>query len=207
MNLFYKSLGQIHTLLSLRIGAILIQMLTILVVHFGLEITLPLTPLFAIVGLEIIFTIVSYFYYKSGKEADRKSLFIQILADTLFLSLLLYFSGGATNAFVSLLLIPIAIAAVTLTPLMLSIIALLAVFSYSVFLWLMPMHVMHGNMEGHFIGMWVNFLFSTSVVAFVVANMARRINQRELAIAAYREEQLKQEKVISLGVASAQVTH
>jgi two-component system sensor histidine kinase RegB len=37
--------------------------------------------------------------------------------------------------------------------------------------------------------------------------MARSINQRELAIAAYRENLLKQEQVTSLGVASAQVTH
>jgi two-component system sensor histidine kinase RegB len=36
---------------------------------------------------------------------------------------LLFFSGGATNAFVSLLLIPIAIAAVTLTPLLLAVVA------------------------------------------------------------------------------------
>ena len=66
---------------------------------------------------------------------------------------------------------------------------------------------MHGNMEGHFIAMWINFLFSAIVVATVVGKMARSINQRELAISAFREEQLKQEKVIALGVASAQVTH
>jgi two-component system sensor histidine kinase RegB len=44
-------------------------------------------------------------------------------------------------------------------------------------------------------------------VAIVVGKMARSINQRELAIAAYRENLLKQEQVTSLGVASAQVTH
>jgi two-component system sensor histidine kinase RegB len=37
--------------------------------------------------------------------------------------------------------------------------------------------------------------------------MARSINRQELAIAAYRENLLKQEQVTSLGVASAQVTH
>ena len=62
-------------------------------------------------------------------------------------------------------------------------------------------------MQGHFIGMWVNFLFSTLVVALVVARLARSINEKELAIAHYREEQLKQEKIIALGIASAQVTH
>jgi two-component system sensor histidine kinase RegB len=55
--------------------------------------------------------------------------------------------------------------------------------------------------------MGINFLFSSLVVAIVVGKMARSINQRELAIAAYRENLLKQEQVTSLGVASAQVTH
>jgi two-component system sensor histidine kinase RegB len=55
--------------------------------------------------------------------------------------------------------------------------------------------------------MGINFLFSTLVVALVVGKMARSINQQELAIAAYRENLLKQEQVTSLGVASAQVTH
>ena len=62
-------------------------------------------------------------------------------------------------------------------------------------------------MEGHFIGMGINFLFSALVVALVVGKMARSINERELAIAAYRENLLKQDQVTSLGVASAQVTH
>jgi two-component system sensor histidine kinase RegB len=132
---------------------------------------------------------------------------VQICADIVFLSLLLFFSGGATNAFVSLLLIPIAIAAVTLSPILLALVAILAITSYSILLWFLPMSVMHGNMQGHFIGMGINFLFSTLVVALVVGKMARSINRQELAIAAYRENLLKQEQVTSLGVASAQVTH
>ncbi len=123
------------------------------------------------------------------------------------MSLLLFFSGGATNAFVSLLLIPIAIAAVTLPPALLAFVALMAIGSYTILLCFLPMSVMHGNMEGHFIGMGINFLFSALVVALVVGKMARSINQRELAIAAYRENLLKQDQVMSLGVASAQVTH
>lgn len=62
-------------------------------------------------------------------------------------------------------------------------------------------------MEGHFIGMWINFLLSASVVALVVGKMARSLGEQQLALAAYRENLLKQEQVISLGVASAQITH
>jgi len=207
MSLFFRKFNQVRTVLLLRSAAIIIQLILIFFVNEILEYQLPWLPLIVIILIEAFFTLASYFYYRSGKEADQLALLGQICADILFLSFILYYSGGATNAFVSLLLIPIAIAAVTLTPLLLGAVALLAVASYSVLLWLLPMSVMHGNMEGHFIGMWINFLFSSIVVATVVGQMARRISQKEQAIAAFREEQLKQEKVMSLGVASAQITH
>jgi len=207
MSLFFRKFNQVRTVLLLRSVAIIIQLILIFFVNEILEYQLPWLPLIVIIIIEALFTLASYFYYRSGKEADQLALLGQICADILFLSFILYYSGGATNAFVSLLLIPIAIAAVTLTPLLLGTVAFLAVVSYSVLLWLLPMSVMHGNMEGHFIGMWINFLFSSIVVATVVGQMARRISQKELAIAAFREEQLKQEKVMSLGVASAQITH
>jgi two-component system sensor histidine kinase RegB len=207
MSLFFRKFNQVRTVLLLRSVAIIIQLILIFFVNVVLAYQLPWLPLIIVILSEILFTLVSYLYYRSGKEADKFALLGQVCADILFLALILYYSGGATNAFVSLLLIPIAIAAVTLPPLMLGGVALLAIASYSVLLWLLPMSVMHGNMESHFIGMWINFLFSSIVVATVVGRMARRISQKELAIAAFREEQLKQEKVMSLGVASAQITH
>jgi two-component system sensor histidine kinase RegB len=207
MSLFLLKFNQVRTVILLRSIAIVIQLILIFFVNVILEYELPWLPLLIVISIEALFTLGSYLYYRSGKEADRIALLGQICADILFLSFILYYSGGATNAFVSLLLIPIAIAAVTLTPLFLGAVALLAIVSYSVLLWLLPMSVMHGNMEGHFIGMWINFLFSSIVVATVVGQMARRISQKEHAIAAFREEQLKQEKIMSLGVASAQITH
>ncbi len=207
MSWLLKRANQVHLIMVLRCIAIVIQLLLIIFVNQVLQYHLPWAPLAIIIIAEVFFTLVSFYYYFFKRNVTHQAIVIQVCADILFLSLLLYFSGGATNAFVSLLLIPIAIAAVTLTPLLLSIVALLAILSYSILLWLLPMGIMHGNMEGHFIGMWVNFLFSTLVVALVVGKMARSINQRELALASYREDLLKQEQVISLGVASAQVTH
>ena len=211
MPQFFKRTSQIQAIIALRSIAIAIQLLLILFVNLGLAYELPWMPLVTVISLEVLFTFSSYLYYSrqhlSEKKANQKAILVQICADIIFLSLLLFFSGGATNAFVSLLLIPIAIAAVTLTPLLLTVVAFLAIASYSILLWSLPMSVMHGNMQGHFIGMGINFLFSALVVAIVVGKMARSINQQELAIAAYRENLLKQEQVTSLGVASAQVTH
>ncbi|MCW8833374.1 MAG: ATP-binding protein, partial [Colwellia sp.] len=203
----FKSSKQIQLVLALRSAAIIVQFFLILFVNIGLNYQLPWTPLFSVIALELVFTFASVLFYRNKQQISQSALLVQICADILFLSTLLFFSGGATNAFVSLLLIPIAIAAVTLSPSLLALVAILAIASYSVLLWFLPMSMMHGNMEGHFIGMGINFLFSALVVAIVVGKMARSINQRELAIAAYRENLLKQDQVTSLGVASAQVTH
>lgn len=211
MRPLFNKTSKIEVIIALRCVAILIQLLLILFVNLGLAYQLPWTPLITIIALEAFFTLGSYLYYRHNHLSEintiQKAVLVQICADIVFLSLLLFFSGGATNAFVSLLLIPIAIAAVTLSPILLALVAILAITSYSILLWFLPMSVMHGNMQGHFIGMGVNFLFSTLVVALVVGKMARSINRQELAIAAYRENLLKQEQVTSLGVASAQVTH
>ena len=203
----FKVSKQVQSVLVLRSAAIAIQLLLILFVNLVLSYQLPWAPLFSVIVLELVFTFASFIFYRKKQQMSQLALLIQICADILFLSLLLLFSGGATNAFVSLLLIPIAISAVTLPPSLLALVAFLAIASYSILLWFLPMSVMHGNMQGHFIGMGINFLFSALVVAIVVGKMARSINQRERAISAYRENLLKQEQVTSLGVASAQVTH
>ena len=203
----FKLSNPIQIVLALRSIAIVIQLLLILFVNLGLNYQLPWAPLAGVISLELAYTFMSFVFYHKKLQVSQSALLLQICADIVFLSLLLFFSGGATNAFVSLLLLPIAIAAVTLPAILLAFVAVLAIASYSILLWFLPMSEMHGNMQGHFIGMGINFLFSALVVALVVGKMARSINQRELAIAAYREDLLKQEQVTSLGVVSAQVTH
>jgi len=194
-------------ILLLRSASIVIQSALVIFVNLVLEYQLPWLAIFTIIFVESVFNALTYFFQKPENANSPSFVFFQLSADVIFLTALLYFSGGATNAFVSLLLIPIAIAAVVLPARLMTVIAIEAVVAYSVLLWLMPMHVMHGNMEGHFIGMWLNFLFTAIVVISVVSNMAKAINKNKLTIAKYREQQLKQEQIIALGVASAQVTH
>jgi len=207
--MFFNSskISLINTVVLLRSCSVIIQMSLVLIVNLFLDYELPWQPLLWVIGVEAVFNGACFLYCRNNQYNQKLNLFIQLLADVCFLGCLLYFSGGATNAFVSLLLIPIAIAAVTLPMLYLSVVACSAVATYSLLLWLMPMSVMHGNMEGHFIAMWINFIFSAVVVSIVIGGMAKAITYRELTIAKFREKQLKQEKIIALGVASAQVTH
>jgi two-component system sensor histidine kinase RegB len=63
------------------------------------------------------------------------------------------------------------------------------------------------DMQHHLTGMWVNFILSALVVVVVVASMIRTMNRQERIISAQREEQLRQEQLLSLGAAAAQFAH
>ena len=197
----------IQRLFLLRSIAILIQFSTVMLVYYVMSLQISLQPLLAIIGIETLFHIASVYFFKN-RDAGNLAIVCQLLADILFLSVLLSLSGGATNAFVSLLLLPIIIAAVSLPSRYLSIISLAAISAYSFLLIRVPAHSMHQmDMNNHFIGMWFNFLLSIVVVTIVVGTMARIISNREQAIALHRDEQLRSEQLLALGSASAQVTH
>lgn len=198
----------ISRLLMLRSGAIAVQLIAVLSVYFLLEHQIALMPLLAVITLEAVFQLASIFAYRNVSQAKPVGMLMQLTADVLFLTILLSLSGGATNAFVSLLLLPIMIAAITLSARGLAYIAVLAIAAYSMLLIKMPEHSMHQmNMSGHFIGMWVNFVISACVIALVIGAMNRALQQRERTIAKVREKQLRSEQLVTLDGAAAQITH
>ena len=203
----YQNMTIIQRLFLLRTVAILIQLLTVLTVYFVMSLQIALLPLMVVIIVESLFHFLSIMVFRR-RDAGNAAIVFQLVADVIFLTILLSLSGGATNAFVSLLLLPIVIAAVSLPAGYLLFISLSAITSYSILLLTLPEHTMHNmDMSNHFIGMWANFLLSVLVVSFVVGAMARVITNRERAIALQREDQLKSEQLLALGVASAQVTH
>jgi two-component system sensor histidine kinase RegB len=192
----------------LRSGAIAVQLIAVLSVYFILEYQIALLPLLLVITVEVIFQVVSVLAYRNINQVKALGMLMQLTADVLFLTLLLFLSGGATNAFVSLLLLPIMIAAVTLSEKGLAYIAILAITAYSFLLIKMPQHTMHQmDMSSHFIGMWVNFVLSASIIALVIGAMNRALKERERTIANVREKQLRNEQLVTLDGAAAQITH
>ncbi len=202
----FKMMGAIERILLLRTMAIVIQLCAVIGFFVVMPQDITIIPLLSIIALETVFHLFSWRRYRHH-QASSFAVAAQAIADIVFLTLLMAYSGGATNAFVSLLLMPIVIGAVSLPTRMLAFVSLCAVIAYSALLMSLPTHQHHMDMTNHFIGMWVNFLLSVIVVTLVVGTMSKMITNRERAIAKQREEQLRSEQLISLGVASAQVTH
>jgi two-component system sensor histidine kinase RegB len=63
------------------------------------------------------------------------------------------------------------------------------------------------DMGSHYLGMWFNFVISALVLTVTVGFIAKRIRQKNAELRYLREAQLRQEKILALGTASAQMAH
>ena len=123
---------------------------------------------------------------------------VQLLVDVVALSLLLYFSGGPSNPFISLYLVQIALAAMILRAPGAWLVTLACVLAYTLLmLWHWPLPLaMHGGsgFRLHVWGMWVNFLLSTAIIIVFVITLLRRLRARDEELADLRDARLRDEQ-------------
>ena len=204
-----KNLDTSDQLTLLRLGSLLLKIgLTFTAADtFGLSLTSSVVYLGLL--LEISYVVITF----SGRDLISRfkhNFFILLLIDTLFWIAWLYFTGGATNAFISLLLLPIAISVVVLpqwAPWSLTLLSSLA-YSLMIFSGSDP-HTMHHDMDmnSHYLGMWFNFLISALVLTTSMSYIAKRMLKQEVELSYMREAQLRQERLLALGTVSAQMAH
>ncbi len=204
----------------LRLTGLLLQLLLMGDLGPALGLKLELLPLWSLMALEAGLLALGL------RQTRWIPLHTQLLLDTLLWSGWIYFSGGASNAFVSLLLLPVTIAAVTLTPRQALLNALLACLGYTLMLMMGGESQMLGSgghhhaahdvgtaatlastMSGHFIGMWLNFIISCLALLTVVTAMSRKLRAREQSLVRLKETQLRHEQLLALGTSSAQLSH
>ena len=101
-------------LLRLRWGAALGQLVTILVVRFAMDVQVPLPPLLALVGVELLSN-AAWLLRPATRPVPPWALGALMALDVLLLSGLLFFTGGPQNPFSFLFLVPISLATLVLT--------------------------------------------------------------------------------------------
>ena len=73
--------------------------------HIGLD----LIPLISILSLMTVFSVACWLWSLSGQTVSQRLLSAHLSIDILVSALMMYFSGGASNPFISYFLVPIAI--------------------------------------------------------------------------------------------------
>lgn len=207
-----SSARNLRRLVWLRNIAILGQLVTIAVVVMVLELRLPLPAFVTIIGASAGLNLLTWLRLRWPRPVGEIELFAQLLLDVVALTALLYFSGGSTNPFVLLYLLPLTLTAAALPWLYAWVMAAVTVACYTFLMfWYVPLpHAPTGHDAEfglHVLGMWLGFVVSAWLIAYFAVKMAATVRERERVLAAMREEALRHERVLALGTLAAGAAH
>ncbi len=202
----------LQRLFMLRNIAILAQCLTFSLVYIIIDLDIPWTELIIIVAVLALLNLITWIRLHQKWPISSLEFFLQLLIDVFALSALLYFSGGSTNPFISLYLLPLTIAAATLPWRYIWVMAMITIGCYSFLLFnYIPLphdhskHLVEFNL--HVSGMWLAFVLSTVIISWFVVKMSISIRDRDHDLALAREQVLRNEQIIALGALAAGAAH
>lgn len=222
----------LQRLLVLRNIEIAGQILAVLIATYFLLIPLPLAAMSLLIGVLVLVNLFTWRRLQTSGLVTDSELFAQLAIDAIILALLLYLSGGSTNPFVSLFLLPLTLTAALLTLRYTAAMVVLTLGSYTLLLFyyvpigqafpdpgllgsVISRAPANGQMHGdsghtfglHIIGMWFNYAFSAVLVSFFVVKMAATLRQRDQLLASSREETLRNERIVAMGTLAAGAAH
>ncbi len=204
----------LRRLLLLRNIAILAQVSTVVLAVYALGIVLPLSPLLGTIAGLLGVNALTWLRLRRPWPVSEGELFAQLSLDVAALTVLLYFSGGSTNPFVLLYLLPITLSAAALPGFYTWAMAGVTIACYSLLMFFyVPLpngHAAHGGVSAfglHVFGMWLGFVASAALIAYFVVKMGETLRARDHALATLRENELRNERIIALATLAAGAAH
>ncbi|MCX7513493.1 ATP-binding protein [Frateuria hangzhouensis] len=199
-----------RTLAWLRLCAIAGQSVAVLVCALWMHLAIPLLPLLTGIGALAVFAVFAAWRLGQPWPVREWETIGHVAVDTLVLGYLLYFTGGASNPFVTLLLVPIALTAAALSVPAVLAVAALAGVAYLLLLYHhvplpMPMH--GGGFPLHVAGMGVNFLITAVLLGFFINRLARALRMQQMEVQRVRERALRDEGILAIATQAAGAAH
>ncbi|HHM04441.1 MAG TPA: HAMP domain-containing histidine kinase [Gammaproteobacteria bacterium] len=203
------NLRALWALKSLLVAA---QIIAVGVASVGLDVALPMLPIVSVMAVYVLLTLLTGFRSRTAGGVSVGEFFLHLVADVGVLTALLYFTGGSTNPFVSLLLLPLVIVAATLPHRHVWAMAGLVLACYSLLMFyyrpLPHARVQHGSsFDLHVLGMWFSFVMGVALIVFFVARLAESLRQRDRKLAEAREQALEDRHLVALGTLAAGAAH
>lgn len=205
------ALQGLRMLAILRVVAPLFQALTMLVVTYQFSVSVPRLAFWSVVLAETLLAFATWARLRQSTKVSASELFWQVHLDIALFTLVLFLTGGATNPFAPLFLLPMAIATSALRPSRVWMITLSTMVAYAVLrYWYVPLHHPSGMTEVyelHEDGMVVNYLMTAAMAAFFGTRMSQAIRHHERMLADARDAQMRNESVVAVGALAAGYAH
>ncbi len=174
-----------------------------------LRLDLPYRLLALVLVMQAAFNLYTSWRCRQGGPPGMGELCGHIVADLSFLGLLLYFTGGWLNPFVSFLLVPVVLAAAVLPPALAVACGFYGVLIYSLLARYYVVLPVAGEraMRLHILGMWFNFVLSAGIIILFMLRLRRELGARDAALERAREQVLRDERLLALGIQAASTAH
>ncbi len=202
-------------LLRLRWIGMAGQTATLLYASLVLHLDLPWRPLLSVLVVTTVSNVL--LNRRAAREGRQREWVIAavIAMDVLLLSIMLYFTGGASNPFTSFYLVLVALAAMTLGVRWLAAVVMLAGICYMIlFVGGVPLRGPNGIGEIgcpgfglHLQGMAVAFVLTSTFIAYFVRKMHSSLRERDAALAALKAKAVRAEQFSALAALAAGVAH
>lgn len=201
----------LRSLFWLRHFAVLAQLATMVVADRWLGYPIPWPIISYVLLLTAAFNFYTGWWLKQAAPFKGWRLYLQFGFDIAELAVVLYHTGAGQNPFVSLLLLPIALALLTGSTRLTFSVLIAAVLAYLLLLALPPpfhWHVDHEQMMAvHLYGMWINFVVTALTMSAFGLQLLKQLREHEARIRQARERALRDERLVALGTQAAQVAH
>ncbi|PWC36111.1 histidine kinase [Azospirillum sp. TSO35-2] len=199
-------------LVQLRWLAVVGQVVTILIVHVQMGIALPLQPMSAVVVFLIALNTASLVQIRRKSSVSNTQLFLELLIDVFALTVQLYLSGGATNPFISLYLLQVALGAVLLEAWSAWALVLVATAGFT---WLtgtyralpLPHQLEGGLFSLHIQGMFICFVLAASLLVPFLTQINRNLRARDAYLAELRQRSMEEAHIVRMGLLASGAAH
>jgi two-component system, sensor histidine kinase RegB len=207
-----SSAVNLRRLLILRTIMLAGQAFAVAVAVGWLKMPLPLVWLILVLALVAGVNVLTWLRLSAPWPVRDAELFAHLTFDVSALTALLYFTGGSTNPFAPLYLLPLTFTAVALPGRYAWAMAGLTIACYSALLrFYVPLPSTQAGQSHdfrlHVFGMWIGFLLSATLIAYFVVRIRETLRERDRLRAQMREQELRHERVLALGTLAAGAAH
>ena len=199
-------------LIQLRWIAVVGQIVTIAVVHFGFRFPLPLHDMSVVLLVLVAFNTVSMLRWRDPHEVTNSMLFVSLLVDVSTLTAQLYLSGGTTNPFVFLYLLQVILGAVLLRAWAVwTIVVITAACFAGLTVSYRPLALApadYGLLSGPYIlGMLLCFALNAALLVIFITRINRNLRARDARLAYLRERAAEEEHIVRMGLLASGAAH
>jgi two-component system sensor histidine kinase RegB len=205
-------LKNMQQLIQLRWIAVVGQVVTVAVVHFGFGIRLPLEHMLAVLYCLVAFNLVSVLRLRNRRPVLHVELLVALLVDVGMLTSQLYLSGGATNPFAFLYLLQVILGAVLLKPRFTWVLVVVTSLCFAgLGLYYRPLDIPLDHVRGlsspFVLGLLLCFALNAALLVTFITRIQRNLRARDARLAALRQRAAEEEHIVRMGLLASGAAH